>query len=345
LVKDGELVSEGWHYRAGERHAEVHALDEAGTRAQGATAYVTLEPCNHQGRTGPCTQALIKAGITKLVYGMQDPNPLVSGQGLQVLIDAGIDVEGPVLESECRQLNEGFISRMERRRPWVRCKMAMSLDGRTAMASGESQWITGDAARADVQKWRARSDVIITGIGSILQDNSRLTLRREQLSLENKDDVISRPPLRVVLDSQLKIPDDAEVLNDAASTLIVTTESTFKAKPDRYQHLNSTLGERVSAVALPENESGQVSLVEVLVYLVEHYECNDVLLEAGSRLAGAFMQEQLVDELLIYQAPILLGSSARSLFDLPIDLMSDKRQLNIVDRRQLGEDQRIIARI
>lgn len=206
LVKNQQIIAEGWHVRAGEGHAEVNALRIAAEQARGATAYVTLEPCNHTGKTGPCSQALIDAGVARVVYAMEDPNPLVSGRGLERLAAAGIEVDGPLFEEQARALNPGFITRMERKRPLLRCKMAMSLDGRTAMASGESKWITSPKARADVQRLRAASCAIVTGIGSVLQDNSQLTLRARELGLPRAEDIARRQPLRVILDSRLQLP-------------------------------------------------------------------------------------------------------------------------------------------
>lgn len=343
LVNDqGKKVGEGSHYRAGEAHAEVNALHQAGENARGATAYVTLEPCNHRGKTGPCTQALINAGIGRVIYGMTDPNPLVAGKGLARLAAAGVTVDGPLLETQCRELNPGFIARMEHKRPWVRGKLASSLDGRTAMASGESQWITGPAARADVQLWRARSCAIVTGIDSVLQDDSRLTLRESELRLNNAADVMKRPPLRVVLDSQLRIPLSAAVLQGEAKTLVWTTAEAARAQAQKCEQLNALEG--VSVVVGEADNGGRVDLMALLQSLAADYECNTVLVETGARLMGAFWQQNLLDELVLYQAPVLLGSSARPLVDLPLTTMATKSELTIIDRRQLGPDQRIIAR-
>lgn len=339
IVREGELLGEGWHYRAGDPHAEVNAIRSTDKDIRGACAYVTLEPCNHDGRTGPCTQQLIQKGIIRVVYAMKDPNPLVGGQGLAALQKAGLKVDGPLMEVEARALNPGFISRMERQLPWLRCKMAASLDGRTALDNGDSQWITGPAARSDVQRWRARSSAIITGIGSILQDNSRLTLRADELNLPNTADVVNHPPLRVVLDSHLRIPLDAQVLQ-GNTTLVFTTESASVNAVDKVETLRS---KACTVIPLANGPQGRLDLLEILSILVDHYQCNEVLLEAGATLAGAFLQQQLIDEFIIYQAPVLLGSHSMPLFELPISFMSEKIHLNIVDCRQIGQDQRIIA--
>lgn len=340
------IVGQGWHYRAGEAHAEVNAINDSLKNmheTKGATAYVTLEPCNHLGKTGPCSQALIAAGISRVVYGMRDPNPLVAGQGLQALVEAGITVDGPVLEQESEALNKGFIRRMLTKKPWVRCKIAASLDGRTAMASGESQWITGSEARGDVQKWRALSCAIVSGIGSVLQDDSRLTLREDQLCLPNVVDVLENPPLRVLLDSSLQIPLDAAILKPAAKTLLIVAQQTFRAAREKMAKILE-LGDHISIVSVSVDDDNKLSLSEVL-HALARLDCNEVLLESGSKLAGAFLQKELIDELVIYQAPILLGNKARQMFDLPLDKMSQKKTLKIIDQRSFGQDTRIIARL
>lgn len=342
IVKNQRMLGEGWHYRAGEPHAEIHALAAAGVESHKATAYVSLEPCSHYGKTAPCCQALIDAGVERVVYAMEDPNPQVAGSGIQQLRGAGIQVDGPLLEPEAHAVNPGFISRMARQRPWVRCKLAASLDGRTAMANGESQWITSPAARADVQLWRARSCAIITGIESILQDDSRLTLRAEQLPLSNASDVLALSPLRVVLDSQLRISLDAAILKSPAPTLLVATETNINRQRDKISHLKAM--PMVKLLFLPEVNPGRFSLSSLLKHLASNYACNEVLLEAGAVLAGAFLQAKLVDEIILYQAPVLLGSRARPLFDLDIQQMANKKTLNIIDIRQIGPDQRIISR-
>jgi diaminohydroxyphosphoribosylaminopyrimidine deaminase/5-amino-6-(5-phosphoribosylamino)uracil reductase len=340
------IVGQGWHYRAGEAHAEVNAINDARKNkynTKNAVAYVTLEPCVHKAKTGPCTQALITAEISRAVYGMEDPNPLVAGQGLQALIDAGISVDGPLLEQEAKDLNKGFVRRMLVKKPWVRCKIAASLDGRTAMANGESQWITGSEARADVQKWRASSCAIISGIGSVLQDDSRLTIRKDQLCLPNVDEVLANPPLRVLLDTHLQIPLDAAILKPDAKTLLIVSRQTLDAAQAKIANILE-LGDHLSVISVSVDEDNKLSLPEVLSALAK-LECNEVLLESGSKLAGAFLQKELVDELVIYQAPIFLGHKARPMFDLPLDKMSQKKTLKIIDQRSFGQDTRMIAHV
>ena len=328
IARGEEVLGEGWHERAGEPHAEIHALRAAGDRARGATAYVTLEPCSHHGRTPPCAEALIAAGVARVVYGMQDPNPRVAGSGLERIRQAGIAVEGPVLESQAEALNRGFIKRQQRQLPWVTVKLAMSLDGRTAMASGESQWITGPAARSDVQRLRARSSAIVTGLGTVQHDNPALTVRAAELGLDNAEAIAARQPLRVVVDSHLRIPRDCQLLNDGMPTLVVSAED----------------GELPGAeVITMDNGDGRVDLKALLERLAQR-ECNDVLVEAGAELAGAFVAEDLVDELVVYMAPKLLGSAARPLLELPLQSMSAAVDTEIVDIRALGDDWRITAR-
>lgn len=333
-----EIVAEGWHEKAGSGHAEVNALAalaEQGLSARGLTAYVTLEPCNHQGRTGPCSQALIDAGITRLVYGMQDPNPRVAGAGLKRLAAAGIEVIGPIMEIQVRALNPGFIKRMEQGLPWVRVKLAMSLDGRTAMASGESQWITGTAARADVQRLRAASCAIVTGIDTVLHDDAALTVRAKDLGLapDVAAKVAARQPLRVVLDRRNRLPQASRLLSAGGPVLLVQNN------PQVY----SSSAVPVQSWALPEQQSDGLDLKLLLEELVRR-ECNDVLVEAGSRLAGSFMAAGLVDELIVYMAPTIMGSSARPLLQLPLDQMAEQRKLEIVDIRAVGSDWRITAK-
>lgn len=332
LVREGEIVGEGWHECAGQGHAEVNALAQAGELARGATAYVTLEPCSHTGKTGPCCAALTRAGVARVVYAMQDPNPQVSGRGLNFLRQAGVAVSGPLLEAEARQLNPGFIRRMETGRPLVRCKLAMSVDGRTAMASGESQWITGPAARADVQRLRAQSCAIITGMGSIHYDDSSLTVREHELKVPNAGLAAAIQPLRVVLDSNQQLRADAKVVQSPARSLVVS------AQPGPDPQLAAAGVEQLSLAGT----DGRVDLPRLLAELGRR-QCNEVLVEAGSQLAGAFLRQGLLDEIIIYMAPKLLGSAARPLFDLPLAQMSAQIPLTITDLRAVGDDWRITA--
>ncbi|WP_211828045.1 bifunctional diaminohydroxyphosphoribosylaminopyrimidine deaminase/5-amino-6-(5-phosphoribosylamino)uracil reductase RibD [Kistimonas asteriae] len=334
LVRDGRRVGEGWHVRAGDGHAEVNALAMAGDNACGSTAYVTLEPCSHQGRTPPCAQALIDAGVSRVIAAMRDPNPRVDGGGFQRLEQAGITTASGLLEEEAKALNPGFIARMVSQRPLVRCKLAMSLDGRTAMASGESQWITGPDARSDVQQWRAQSCAIVTGVGSILQDDSSLTVRPAELHVDDPELAAEKQPLRVVLDSSLSIPLTAKILQQPGKTLVVT------AHPDREKQ-NALQSEGVEVVELPAPD-GRVDLVALMTLLGQR-ECNEVLVETGATLAGSFLQAGLLDELLVYMAPVLMGSAARPLFDLPLGNMSDRIPLTMTDVRRIGQDLRLIA--
>lgn len=334
IVRDGQIVGEGWHARAGESHAEVHALRQAGDKARGATAYVTLEPCSHHGRTPPCADALINAGISRVVAAMQDPNPQVGGDGLLRLMHAGIAVQSGVLEAEARALNAGFIKRMEHGLPFVRVKLAMSLDGRTAMASGESQWITGPAARAAVQRLRARSSVVLTGADTVLADDARLTVRADELGLGAELSALAqaRPPLRVLVDGRLRVPLSVPFFQVGAA--MVATCAAASAR-DRY------LDDGHELLAVP-GSNGHVDLRKLLLELASR-GANEVLVEAGPRLAGAFARQGLVDEYQLFVAPKLLGSSARPLLDLPLARMADAPAMKIVEMRAVGDDWRIIA--
>jgi diaminohydroxyphosphoribosylaminopyrimidine deaminase/5-amino-6-(5-phosphoribosylamino)uracil reductase len=332
LVRDGEVVGEGWHVRAGGPHAEVNALRMAGERARGATAYVTLEPCCHHGRTPPCTDALIDAGVRRVVAAMPDPNPQVGGAGIRALQAAGIEVDTGVLAVEAQRINPGFVMRMRHGRPWVRCKLAMSLDGRTAMASGESRWITGEAARRDVHRWRARSSAILTGVGTVLADDPSLTVR-----LEGDEFADLRQPLRVILDSRLRTPPEARLLDLPGETLILTGVAD--------QRREAALAARgASIVTLPLRE-GRLDLAAVLTYL-GRMEINEVHLESGATLAGALLAGGWVDELLVYLAPHLMGDAARGLFRLPgLERMEQRIGLSIRDIRAVGRDWRITATV
>ena len=334
IVRDGEIVGEGWHVRAGEPHAEVHALRQAGDKARGATAYVTLEPCSHHGRTPPCADALVNAGVGRVVAAMQDPNPDVAGRGLLRLMSAGIAVQSGVLESEARAINKGFLKRMEHGLPYVRVKLAMSLDGRTAMASGESQWITGPEARSAVQRLRAQSSVVLTGADTVLADDARLTVRPDELGLnaELTALAVTRPPLRVLIDGRLRVPLDAPFFK--AGSALVATCAAASAR-ERYTSDGHEL------LALPSS-GGHVDLRKLLVELAAR-GVNDVLVEAGPKLAGAFTRLGLVDEFQIFVAGKFMGSSARPLLDLPLAQMSESLALKIVEMRAVGSDWRVIA--
>jgi len=331
IVRDGQVVGEGWHVRTGEPHAEVHALRAAGEQARGATAYVTLEPCSHHGRTPPCADGLVTAGVARVVAAMQDPNPEVAGRGLQRLEQAGIATTCGVLEGEARQLNQGFLKRMEHGLPFVRVKLAMSLDGRTAMASGESQWITGPAARSAVQRLRAQASVVLTGADTVLADDARLTVRADELGLDAEQSAlaISRPPLRVLIDGRLRVPLDAPFFK-AGPALVATCVAVEE------QYANGP-----ECLIVP-GEEGQVDLRKLLLELAAR-GVNEVLVEAGPRLAGAFAQQGLVDEYQIFVAGKFLGSTARPLLDWPLAQMKDAPALKITDIRAVGDDWRVTA--
>lgn len=323
IVRDGDVVGEGWHRRAGGPHAEALALQAASEKARGATAYVTLEPCSHHGRTPPCADALVEAGLSRVVIASSDTNPQAAG-GVARLRGAGIEVETGLLEAAARELNIGFFHRIERGRPWVRMKLAMSLDGRTALADGESKWITGEAARADVQHWRARSSAILTGSGTVLADDPRLTVRL---------DPPFTPPLRVALDRHLRTPAGAHLLDGSAPTLLLHGAS---AQP-------AACHADVECGVVAECDTG-LDLPAVVAALAER-ECNEVHIEAGATLCGALMQAGLVDELLVYIAPVLLGSQARGLLDLPSPAsMAERRNLTLLGEQRLGGDVRLHLR-
>jgi diaminohydroxyphosphoribosylaminopyrimidine deaminase/5-amino-6-(5-phosphoribosylamino)uracil reductase len=341
VVRNGEIVGEGWHCRAGEPHAEVYALRQAGDRARGADVYVTLEPCCHQGRTPPCSDALIAAGVARVVVAMEDPNPRVAGQGLAQLTRSGIQVEAGVMQHEAECLNPGFIKRMRHALPWVRCKMAMSLDGRTALANGESRWITGAAARRDVHIWRARSSAVLTGIGTLLADDPALTVRLEAPLLARPGcGAELRQPLRVVLDTKLRMPATARILQQPGRTWLFSTAA---ADPAAATALKAAGASVENVPPLPEGDG--LDLTAVLQRLAQE-GVNELWVEAGPTLSGAFLQAGLVDELLIYVAPLLMGNDARGLFHLPaVTRMADCLALDISDVRAVGDDWRISARI
>ena len=328
LVKQGHIIGEGWHRRTGEAHAEVVALEDAGGDAKGATAYVTLEPCSHQGKTPPCTDALIAAGVRHVVAAMTDPNSKISGNGHNALEDAGVSVRTGLLRDAAASLNAGFVTRMQRSRPLVRLKIAASLDGKTAMSNGESQWISGEAARDDVQRLRAASGAVMVGIGTVLADNPSLTVRRDDI--DNND----MQPLRVVLDSKLKMPASARMHGLPGATAVFCTDDTDRGP----------LEEAGASVHLVGVQDDRVDLAAVMNKLAD-LEINDVLVEAGPTLAGSMLASGLVDELVIYQAPHIMGSETRAMFTTPDWRTIEQRlQVEIADVRKIGTDLRITAR-
>lgn len=341
IAQGDEVVGTGFHQRAGEPHAEVYALREAGTRARGATAYVTLEPCAHHGRTPPCAEALVAAGVARVVVAAEDPFPQVDGRGMARLRAAGIAVDVGLLREAARELNIGFFSRIERTRPFVRVKLAMSLDGRTALANGESKWITGEAARADVQRWRARSSAILSGSGTVLTDDPRLTVRLASNPLspgkaggEGWGEGAHFRPLRVILDRQLRTPPGSQVLDGSTPTLVLHGAAAF-CTDDRFAWV-----ERMAVTT----QNDALDLHAVLALLAGR-GCNEVHVEAGPTLCGALFAAGLVDELLLYIAPLLLGDSARPLLHLPtLSDMAERWQLRVIDQRQLDADWRLRLR-
>ncbi len=336
LVKDDQIIGEGFHLRPGEPHAEVHALRQAGEQAKGSTAYVTLEPCCHHGKTPPCSQALIDAGVARVVVANNDPNALVGGQGLQQLKTAGIEVTTGVSAELGDDLNAGFFKRMREGLPWVRCKLAQSLDGRTAMASGESYWITGESARCDVQYWRARSGAIITGVETVIQDDCRLTVRPNDLPDNDQDKpqfFAEHQPLRVIIDSRLRTPLHAKILQQQPVLLVCAQASEEQKQPFR------DIGCEVETMPGLDH---RVDLAAVLHYLAEQ-GINEVLVEAGATLAGAFVEAKLVDELVIYTAPVLMGASGRPLLDFHIDKMADRLHIQTISMQAFDQDWRLRA--
>ncbi|MCX7627483.1 MAG: bifunctional diaminohydroxyphosphoribosylaminopyrimidine deaminase/5-amino-6-(5-phosphoribosylamino)uracil reductase RibD [Methylophilaceae bacterium] len=326
IVKEGVIVGEGWHECAGGPHAEIRALDQAGAAARGATVYVTLEPCSHHGRTPPCADALIAAGVARVIAAMRDPNPKVAGSGLARLHAHGIGVSIGLLEAQARELNAGFISRMERGRPWLRSKIAASLDGATALQNGASQWITGTAARQDVQRWRARASAILTGVGTILADDPLLTVR---------DLEVPRQPLRIVVDGRLRTPPTARILRDGGVLVACCDDGVPNAGALR------TAGAEV--IALP-GEDGRVDLAALLAELARR-EINELQVEAGARLNGALLHQRLIDELLLYFAPTVLGTASRGMFDIPVlTAIKQRIDLDILSLDRIGQDIRIRAR-
>ncbi|AUM13676.1 bifunctional diaminohydroxyphosphoribosylaminopyrimidine deaminase/5-amino-6-(5-phosphoribosylamino)uracil reductase RibD [Ketobacter alkanivorans] len=343
LVKEGQIVGRGWHQIAGEGHAEVNALRQAGPAAQGATAYVSLEPCSHHGKTPPCAEALIQAGVAKVISAMEDPNPRVSGRGHQLLESAGIQTACGLMQAQAEQINPGFNKRMRTGLPWVVVKSAMSVDGRTAMANGESQWITDPAARADVQRLRARVEAIITGVDTVIADDPSLTVRPDMWPQAVAGDEPSAgwswphgrqpiQPLRVIVDSTLRTPRDAKILQQPGKTLIAHTSGDI----EKVAVLAAAGAELTQLPAV----NGKVDLNALLLELARR-EVNEVLVEAGAVLAGAFVQQQLVDQWVCYLAPKLMGSSARPVLDFDLRTMSQAQALHLTDLRQIGQDIRM----
>lgn len=326
IVNDGVIVGEGAHLKAGEPHAEVLALRLAGTKAKGASVYVTLEPCSHHGRTPPCVEALISAGVEHIIMAMQDPNPKVAGSGAKALEAQGIEVQLGLMEKEARELNPGFISRMTRNRPFVRSKIAASLDGRTALDNGMSKWITGEAARHDAQHWRARSCAILTGACTVLLDDPQMTVREFN---------IDRQPLRVVADSRLRISPQAKILQ-GGNVLIAYAED-----PDNKA---SALKDAGAKLLLLTNKDNRVCLNSLMQELAKH-EINEVLVEAGEGFNGVLLEQHLIDEFLLYYAPVLMGSTAKGMFDIKtLTDMQERTMLEVFDIRQIGQDIRLRAR-
>ncbi|KAA6047781.1 MULTISPECIES: bifunctional diaminohydroxyphosphoribosylaminopyrimidine deaminase/5-amino-6-(5-phosphoribosylamino)uracil reductase RibD [Pantoea] len=332
IVRDGTIVGEGWHQRAGEPHAEVHALRMAGEQARGATAYVTLEPCSHHGRTPPCCDALIAAGVSRVVVAMQDPNPQVAGRGLWRLQQAGIEVSHGLMMAEAEALNRGFLKRMRTGFPWIQLKLGASLDGRTAMASGESKWITSAAARRDVQQFRAQSSAILTSSATVLADDPSLTVRADELSdsvLQQLDTQTLRQPVRVVVDSQQRVTPQHRLIHQPGESWLMRTAPDDAAWP-----------ESVTQIAVPPRGE-QLDLVAMMMLLGQR-QINSVWVEAGAGLAGALIQAGLVDELIVYIAPVLLGDAGRGLCTLPgLEALSAAPRLDFRDVRKVGDDLRL----
>ena len=327
IVKDGEIAGTGWHEAAGRPHAEVNALEEAGTKARGATMYVTLEPCSHHGRTPPCADAVIKAGIAGVVAAMPDPNPVVCGNGFARMSGAGIEVAHGLMREEARELNIGYVMRMEQGRPWVRMKVAASLDGRTALANGKSQWITGEAARRDGHHFRARACALLTGIGTVMDDDPRLDVRQVETP---------RQPLKVLVDSRLEVPEGARLLAHGSVLVAAARADSTKAEALRARG--------VEVLMLP-NPHGKVDLPE-LVRELGRRGMNEVHVEAGARLNGSLLREGCVDELLVYLAPSIVGDTGLGMFSLPeITDLAQKIPLSIREVSRVGEDIRVIARV
>lgn len=333
IVKDNEIVGRGYHQLAGDAHAEVYALRQAADNAQGATAYVTLEPCSHHGRTPPCAQGLINAGVQRVVAAMVDPNPKVAGKGLAMLQQAGIETAYGLLEDEARALNRGFLKRMEQGLPYVTCKLAASLDGKTALNNGQSKWITGPLARRDVQQFRAQSCAILTGADTVIVDDAKLNVRSDECDIELPQGHTLRQPVRVIIDSQNRLTPDLALFQIQAPIII------FRTHLDN----NHQWPHFVEQIELP-TEQTKVSCRAALKELANR-GINTVWLESGATLAGVFAQQQLIDEYVVYLAPKLIGHQGKSLFNLPeITMMENVNQLEFTDVTQIGDDIRVTAK-
>lgn len=341
IVANEQVVGEGFHFKAGEPHAEVHALAMAGTKAINATCYVTLEPCSHFGRTPPCALALTKAGVKRVVVAMVDPNPKVAGRGIKILQDAGIKVDVGLLETQAKALNLGFIKRMQTKTARITVKMASSLDGKTALQNGQSQWITGPDARIDVQYYRAMQSAILTGSGTVLSDNPSLNVRFSELQKSPRfDDVIDetqlRQPIRIILDSHNKLTLQEKIFNIPGKVVLVSLAM-------RSDFESFTGIAEVDQIVVNDDGHGRIDLKDLLIQL-NHYELNDIWVESGARLAGEFFKQQLVDQFILYQAPKLMGDQGRNLVNLPnYSKMDDVIQLTLKEMTLIGNDIRIIS--
>lgn len=330
LVKEERIISEGWHIKAGEAHAEINAIQNANESTVGATCYVSLEPCCVHGKTPPCTEAIQEAGIVKVIAAMEDPNPEVSGRGIEFLNTQNINAETGLLSAQAETLNPGFNKRMRKGMPYVRCKLAMSLDGKVALANGISQWITSPQSRHDVQKLRAASSAILTGIGTVIGDNPSLNVR--------DIDTRGRQPIRVVLDSYLRTAESARMLALEGETIIFTISEDQQAQ--------ETLRKAGAKVVILGKDKGRVNLTETLQYLANEKQVNEILIEAGPELAGAMISENLVDELIIYKAPIILGDKAASMLLLDeFQSMDESISLELIDSRSIGVDEKLTFKI
>lgn len=341
IWREGEIVGEGWHVAAGLAHAEVNALQAAGERARGSTVVVSLEPCAHEGRTGPCAHALVAAQVARVVIACLDPNPEVSGGGVRVLEDAGIEVLHLVdQEAAARTINRGYFKRREQGLPWVTLKLAMSLDGRIALASGDSKWITSAAARGDVQRLRASSSAILTGINTVLEDDPSLNVRVAEMGLSQRESAdseaaLARQPLRAVLDSKKRMPTSARLLEAEGEVVIFT---------GAMEDMDASFREGVTVRSLPP-EDGRVPLRSVLESLAADYHCNEVLVESGAELAASFIASGLLDELVVYVAPKLLGSDGKALLNLQgPQALADAREFEILSHSSIGDDIKLVLK-